>query len=125
MIKEDNLLKCSVCEDDYTHLVTTLKFEDDDHYKTTKVTVNSQYEIPCAVEYRFRSQGNIHLVFICEEGHYFIKSFDGHKGNVLVDENPLIDDLSRYLNENNNQDEMRLNFDFKLLGQIESFLNEI
>lgn len=121
---EDKLLECLVCDNDYTHLVTTLSFEDDDSYKTTKVTVGGRYEIPCTVEYRFRSQGNIHLIFICEDGHYFIKSFDGHKGNVLIDENPLIDDLSRYLNENNGQDDMRFNFDFKLLGQIESFLQK-
>lgn len=97
---ESNFLLCSKCGFDYTHLLTSLKFTDDDSYKLLKVSFDSQ-EIDIShkkIKYPYRSQGNIHLLFFCEDQHYFHKSFDGHKGCIHVDENPIMTLLCDYLN---------------------------
>ncbi len=118
-------LNCSVCNFDYSHLITTIEVNDNDEYETTEFVINSQHRIPAKIDYLFRTQGNIHLLFRCEEGHFFIKSFDGHKGNVFIDENPLMDDLVAYLNVLNKEPQnltSSWNLSFGLLGQIETFL---
>lgn len=116
---------CSVCEHDYTHILGTIQVKDDDHYHATEFIINQEYRIPAMVKYNFRSQGNIHILFKCESGNFFIKSFDGHKGNVHIDDNPLMDELAEYLNKTyKKQKESSLSFDYELLGNIEKFINQ-
>ncbi|MDF1510670.1 hypothetical protein PZE06_21275 [Robertmurraya sp. DFI.2.37] len=116
-------LLCPVCDYDYSHIIATLQVKDNDDYQTTEVIVNQTYPISVKTEYKYRSQGNMHILFQCEEGHYFIKSFDGHKGNVSIDENPLMDELAEYLNRvYKDQKKLSLSFNYELLGNIEKFL---
>lgn len=117
-----NTLHCSVCEFEYTHLIGTIQVKENDSYMATEVIVNHEHRISTNVKYNFRSQGNIHLLFRCENGHFFIKSFDGHKGNVYIDDNPLMDELADYLNKAyKEQTELTLYFNYELLGNIEKF----
>lgn len=117
----DTILVCPKCESEYTNLIATFNVKDDDHYETSEFIVNGKYHIPVRLKYNFRSQGNIHILFSCaEHGHYFIKSFDGHKGNIYLDKNQLMDELAIYLNEVSNY--TKNNFDFEILGLIEKFL---
>ncbi len=121
----NDYLHCSVCDFDYTHIIGTIQVKDNDNYQTTEFIVNHEYRISAEKKYNFRSQGNIHILLRCEEGHFFIKSFDGHKGNVHIDENPLMDELAYYLNKvYKKQKELTLYFDFELLGNIEKFLKQ-
>lgn len=120
-----NYVLCSVCDHDYTHIMGTIQVKDDDQYQTTEFIINQEYRIPAQVKYKFRSQGNIHIIFRCESGHFFIKSFDGHKGNVHIDSNPLMEELADYLNKTyKKQKESSLSFDFELLGNIEKFIKQ-
>lgn len=119
------MLTCPTCESDYAHLIGTLQVTDNDERQTTEVVVNHQHSIPVQVHYEYRSQGNLHILFRCESGHFFIKSFDGHKGNVFVDENPLMDELVNHLNHAYKDDNgSSLSFDYELLGNIEKFLKQ-
>lgn len=119
----NNVLLCSVCKFDYTHFIGTIQVTDNDEYQACDFIVNQKYPITVKTKYEYRSQGNLHLLFRCEDGHFFIKSFDGHKGNVFIDNNQLMDDLASYLNEVYKEDEKRsLSLDYELLGNIEKFL---
>lgn len=119
----ENLLLCSVCENDYTHILGTIEAKDDDRGKTVELIVNHQHSIPVQVPYSYRTQGNLHILFRCEDGHFFFKSFDGHKGNVFVDDNKLMDDLAKNLNAvYNTPDKGSHSFDYELLGNIEKYL---
>lgn len=114
---------CSVCDFDYTHLIGTIEVIDNDEYQAVEFIINNKYPISTNVKYGYRSQGNIHLLFRCEDGHFFIKSFDGHKGHVFMDDNSLMDDLSSYLNDiYGNDEELFFSFDYGLLANIEKFL---
>lgn len=120
----ENILKCNVCGFDYSHLVACIDFVDDDCYRLKSVIVNNQYVIDNfkEIKYQYRSQNSIHLLFICEEGHFFHKSFDGHKGNIYVDNNTIMDELCRFLNDDRNENEnYNMSFSFEILGKIESF----
>lgn len=117
----ENMLLCPHCGYECNHLLTTLVFEDDDYGNATSATINSEHKISIKEKYRFRSQGNIHLLFSCESGHFYFKSFDGHKGNVFIDGNELTEQLADYLNKNSNPDRLTLGFDYTLLGKIEKF----
>ena len=118
----DQYVHCSVCDYDYSQIIATLQVKDNDDYQTTEVIVNQRYPIAVKTEYKYRSQGNLHILFQCEEGHYFIKSFDGHKGNVSIDDNPLMAELADYLNKvYKDQEEFSLSFNYELLGNIEKF----
>ncbi len=79
------------------HLMFSLKFRDDDYYNTTEVTINNKaYKL--SVRYPFRSQGNDHLIFYSEDGQWFRMSFDGHKGDMFVNSNEIIDRTINVLN---------------------------
>ena len=126
-VDEDGRLLCKVCGEYYSHLVATILAFDDDCYNLTKILVNGIYEIPVReVSYPYRSQGNIHLVFACESGHYFIVSFDGHKGNVNVDQNLLMEKLADFLNHETREGRLpvSLGFNYQLLGCIEKFFHQ-
>lgn len=114
---------CSVCGFDYTHLIGTIEVIDNDEYQAVEFIINNKYPISTKFKYGYRSQGNIHLLFRCEDGHFFIKSFDGHKGNVFMDDNILMDELASFLNDLYKNDEERfLSFNYGLLANIEKFL---
>jgi len=118
-------LNCPTCDFENNHIIATLTVEDDDSYGTSQIIVNGKYSISARVKYGFRSQGNIHILFSCESGHFFIKSYDGHKGIVFIDENSLMDELVEYLNGfNKNNEDAKWSFDYEILGQIESFFKE-
>lgn len=124
-VSEEGHLQCGVCGFDYTHLVATIEAYDNDNYELTELVVNRQYTIVCRSKkrYNFRSQGNVHLLYRCEDGHFSIISFDGHKGVVLVDQNPLMNDLARFLNEKTKEQrkkqQLSFEMDYTLLGYIE------
>lgn len=121
------ILKCGVCDFEYTHLVTTIKIHDDDNYNLISVTVDDQYEIKVEkdMKYPYRSQNSISLLFICEDGHYFYKSFDGHKGNIFIDKNEVMHELCAFLNDENKENKILSSaVNYNLLAQIEKFLNK-
>jgi hypothetical protein len=99
------------------------------HEVCTKLVINGKHTIDCQnkKKYSYRSQGNIHLLYRCEEGHFSIISFDGHKGVVLFDRNTLMNDLTMFLNEKTKDDRDKKQFDFvmsyAILGYIEDFLS--
>lgn len=121
----ENVLLCPTCEYDYNHLICTLNFVDNDEYKTTKVIINNKHEIALAARYDYRSQGNIHLLFVCESGHYHSKSFDGHKGNIFVDKNNLMVELVNHLNDREQEDEYSLSLNYQLLGKLEKYFQSL
>lgn len=119
----ENVLHCPVCDFDYSHIIGTIQVKDNDNYQSTEFIINHTFPISAKVHYEYRSQGNIHILFICESGHYFIKSFDGHKGNIFVDENPLMNELTDFLNNvYKDRDEWNDSLDYELLANIEKFL---
>lgn len=69
-----------------------------DWYDTTKVKINDT-EYDFVAKYDFRSQGNAHLIFWSESDYWFAMSFDGHKGDMVVNRNSIIDFLVYTLNE--------------------------
>lgn len=106
--------------------MATINFYDD-FYNLIAVRVSGKYDIRLSkkMRYDFRSQGNIHLLFICEHGHYFHKSFDGHKGNVFVDENTIMDELCNFLNNKRiDEEDIYWGLNYKLLAHIEEFFNK-
>lgn len=119
LIFEDN----NGVKHDCMHIVALLCLNDDDSYNITSVTINEKYtiEIPVTKTIRtpYRSQGNYHILFSSETGPYFYKGFDGHKGNMFFDANPVMDDLVKYINKA--KVESKSAFDFELLGVIEKF----
>ncbi|QOY37624.1 hypothetical protein AWH56_008600 [Anaerobacillus isosaccharinicus] len=113
---------CPICDYDYTHILGTIQFITDEYW-VSEVLVNQKYSIPVKFEYNFRSQGNIHILFRCERGHYFVVSFDGYKGIVFVNENTLVNELLGYLNETaDDKFGFKFSIDFNLVGRIETFL---
>ncbi|OEH53935.1 hypothetical protein AQ616_15795 [Oceanobacillus sp. E9] len=125
-VEDGNFLECPICNFEYSHLIATLSVIDNDQYETSEILVNNEYRIVSKNEYKFRSQGNLHILFRCEDGHFFIKSFDGHKGIVYVDDNPLMENLTKFLNESySNRDEITYDFNYELLGNIEIFFKTL
>lgn len=119
----NNVLRCPLCEYDYIHLIGTIEVIDNDEGQAIEFMINHKHSLAIKTKYEYRSQGNIHLLFRCEDGHFFIKSFDGHKGNVFMDENTLMDELTSYLNEvYQNEKNLFFTLSFELLGNIEKFL---
>lgn len=122
-------LECPYCPgSDYHHLVTTITFTDDDSYKMVTVKVGDHvFDVSgLEIRYDYRSQGNIHLLFVSECcGKYHMKSFDGHKGNVFMDENSFVYGLVRFINHKSlkikNRGEWTLT-DLQLLTAIEDFI---
>lgn len=83
-----------------SHILTTFQIKDDDSYHTKSIKFMSGKEANFVTRYPFRSQGNIHIVIAGEqENSYQIISFDGHKGDIYVNENSTIDVLKEKLNE--------------------------
>ena len=83
------------------HLEFRIEFiKSKDTWWTEKVIINhSCYELN--MHYCFRTQGNTHLIFQSEAGLWFAISFDGHKGDMFVNQNPIIDYVVRILNMEN------------------------
>ena len=63
------------------------------------VTINSK-RYPLHIPYGFRSQGNAHLVFLSENYIWFCLSFDGHKGDMYINDNEVLKHLIKILNAN-------------------------
>lgn len=128
----NNYLRCPTCETEYTHIIGTLEVVTDpnkhpiEKEKVVEIIVNGKFHIPVDTRlgYEYETQGNIHLLFSCEvSGHFFIKSFDGHKGNMHLDNNSLMDGLALYLTNVYEKEELHGKVDYRMLGHIESFLN--
>ena len=81
------------------HLKYNIVFDDDDSYNTTAVTINGK-RYPLHIPYGFRSPGNAHLVFLSEDYVWFCLSFDGHKGDMFVNDNEILKHLIKILNAN-------------------------
>lgn len=81
------------------HLMFTVVFNDDDCYNATAVTINGN-RYPLQIRYPFRSQGNAHLIFLSEHYVWFCLSFDGHKGDMFVNSNPVMQYVIKILNAN-------------------------
>lgn len=116
-------------EHDYNHIIALLSFRDDDSYNLTSVIVNNEFVIKPKGKkrYPFRSQGNYYILFASENGAYFYKGFDGHKGNVFYDSNSVMEDLVVFLNDShlNKGEKLKLAFDYELLGMIEKYFNSL
>lgn len=121
---EDDYLKCPVCDYDYTHLEKLITFEDDDynHLVSYSLCDGKKNRINRKINYPYRSQGNVQLLFWCEDHHYFYKGFDGHKGNVSVDQNPIMVQLCNFLNKIPNNVPTT---EFNLVDQINYFFINI
>lgn len=128
-VSKEGYLKCGVCGYDHMHLIGIIEAYDNDSYELTKLVINKEHIIKPdkKIRYEYRSQGNVHLLYRCEEGHFSITSFDGHKGIVVVNQNPLMDALTGFLNEKTKEqrEEGHLGFqmDFTILSYIEQFLS--
>lgn len=119
----DKFVECHVCNFEYSHILGTIHVEDDDDYHIKKLIIDSKYTILTNIKYEYRSQGNIHILFRCEDGHFFIKSFDGHKGIVNYDDNKFMEQLAEYLNQTyDDQTEFSFDLNFELIGNIEKYL---
>lgn len=116
-------LTCKHCGGNYVHFLGSFTVDDDNHYKTSEVELNGKYVFTVKARYDYRSQGNIHLLFICENGDYFIKSFDGHKGNVHIDQNSLMEELEEHLNEQSS-DSYSFHVDNELLQNIKEYFSK-
>ncbi|MCM1368498.1 MAG: hypothetical protein NC184_06805 [Roseburia sp.] len=79
------------------HLEYLIKFCVNDDRRISDVIINGR-NYKWEYEYPFRSQGNAHLIFLSEYGVWFGLSFDGHKGDMFVNSNPIIDYLIKKLN---------------------------
>lgn len=122
-MKEDNYLKCPVCKFENTHFITTIGLKDDDCNNLIAASINgAKIAILRKVKYPYRSQKSVHLLFVCEEQHYFHKSFDGHKGIISIDSNPIMDQLCNYLNDTKIEYNMDITQD--LIKEIEVFFKE-
>lgn len=84
------------------HLMYTITFFDDDSYQTNQVEING-IRYSYIHKYEYRSQGNIHLLFLSEDGCWFSLSFDGHKGNVYYCRNEIVAALVDKLNNKKSQ----------------------
>lgn len=120
----EEMLHCTVCGFEYNHLIGTIEVKtDDDSKKAEEFIIAGKHSIKAKLPYEHRSQGNIHLLFQCESGHFFIKSFDGHKGNVHLDANTLMTELSSYLTKAYEDNQwIHSDFNYELIGNIEKFL---
>ena len=122
-MNEDKYLVCPVCKFDSTHFVTTIELEDDDCYHLIAASINgTKILILKNIEYPYRSQKSAHLLFVCEDQHYFHKSFDGHKGIISIDCNPIMDQLCNYLNET--KIEYNMDITHNLTNEIRVFFKE-
>lgn len=109
------------CGDDYFHLMARLEFKDNDNYQVTSVKVDGEHKITFSspIKYPYRSQGNLHLLFAGECGHFAAKSFDGHKGYIFLDQNPLMYELCRYLDCSIGEFQSKV--DYRVLAAMERF----
>ena len=91
-------LTCPYCKDDHTHFLATIRIRTDYEEVAKSLKINDRYSIDLDFPYQFRSRENIHLLFRCENNHYFIESYDDHKGQIFINQNDMIEDLERNLN---------------------------
>lgn len=120
------MLLCKICNFEYNHLLGTINVVSDDDNNVHELVVNESHSFPASnLKYQYRTQGNIHLLFSCEDGHLHFKSYDGHKGNIHQDENELINKLESYLNNiYKDKEKLTLEMDYELLGNIENFIKD-
>ena len=127
---DNNVLKCTVCDDIYTHFLCTIEVRTKpDTYETTSILIDGRNPVDIQIDYPFRSQSNIHLVFACENGEYFVISFDGHKGNVFTEGNDVMEGLQEWLNDDLNNwiekdpenHSIELTKDSRLISSIEDY----
>lgn len=125
----ENNLKCPICDIDESHLLTDIEIKDDDHYNLISITVAGKYfiEIKNKIKYQYRSQKSVHLLIICEGGHYYHQSFDGHKGKIFKDRNLIMDQLCQYLNAEVYSGGLKFDLDFnqELMAKIGNFFKKI
>ncbi|KGA83696.1 hypothetical protein KQ41_06555 [Lysinibacillus fusiformis] len=122
----DSELICTVCNSEYNRLIAIIKVAANDNYETTRFDIDideERFKLNVGVRYNFRSQGNVHLLYSCDSGHYHFISFDGHKGRVFANRNELFSNMASHLNKVDSDFE-HLNR-FHLIGEIEAFLNSL
>ena len=101
MIINDDIMEVRKGNERFTnfHLQYTVTFDDDDYYHATAVSINgTRYTLQ--IPYEFRSQGNVHLIFLSEDSVWFCLSFDGHKGDMFVISNSIMKYVFKILNAN-------------------------
>lgn len=119
----DHRVNCAICNQEYTNIIGTLIVDCNDNYEVTQLVLNGVHHIPANVKYDFRSQGNIHILFICKgNGHFFIKSYDGHKGTTYIDSNSLMNSLALYLTSAYKKKDCLPEVDTELINHIQNFL---
>lgn len=83
---------------DFNHIYATISFtESNDDYFAKNILINS-VSYPFEKKYPFRFQKNIHIIFVSESNVFTSVSFDGHKGQIYVNDNEIILSLVRSLN---------------------------
>ncbi|MEB2301588.1 hypothetical protein LAV72_18455 [Lysinibacillus xylanilyticus] len=123
----DSELLCTVCNSEYNRLRAIIKVSDNDNYEATRfdIDINGEnFKLEVVVPYNFRSQGNVHLLYICSSGHYHFVSFDGHKGRVFANRNELFNNIAAHLNKGLNPDNDS-EYEHHLIGKIEAYLNSL
>lgn len=125
VVIEMNNTKCKICGSDYINIVATMLLKVNDSYGAELVYVNNEAFI-VDVKYPYRSQGNSHVILWCENGrHFLIKSIDGHKGMVYVDDNSLMNELTDFLNHCfNRQGDMEFDLIFNIKNIKTFFRNK-
>lgn len=119
----DHRVNCAICNSEYNYIIGTLVVNCNDKYEVTELVLNGEFRIPASVKYDFISQGNVHIIFACQSnGHFFIKSYDGHKGTTYIDSNSLMNSLALHLANAYRKEESPPQANPKLVGHIESFL---
>ncbi|MDE7405551.1 MAG: hypothetical protein K2M89_01590 [Clostridiales bacterium] len=78
------------------HLEYVIRFYERDG-QTKYVSINGRH-YDLHTKYPFKSQGNVHLIFLSEYGIWFGLSFDGQDSEMIVNSNPIIKQLIKKLN---------------------------
>lgn len=124
-MQEENRLHCPICGFGYLHILGTIQLKAD---KQTGEALFKLEEntLQFSSGHLTLPDENRHILFKCEQGDYFIKSFDGKDNKVYVDENHLMDELTLYLN-NIYKDIFSSSYevDEALLKHIQTFLDTL
>ena len=89
--------KCGEKEYGNLHLEYLIQFKTEGN-QITKVYIN-QKEFDLEQKYDYMSQGNIHVIFYSEDCKWVSLNLDGHKGDMYVRGNSIINFLVLMLNE--------------------------
>lgn len=119
----DSILYCKNCGEINLHIGAIIEVVTESDTRTaTGLLIDKEHLVKLDnMKYPFRSQGNIHVLFVGECGHFNIKSFDGHKGTVYEDDNELMEELTAYLNKIHADDKFLPSFE---IADIEKFVSE-